>query len=227
MLRATLYRHWLELRFLVLATLGPWLALCAMTAFLAVAVPPALSPVHVHAWALSLVVVLAGVVFGGTGIRSGLESAPRSVYYTLTLPVSRFMITWTRLCTAAAIALALVLGVFLVVVAALWSAGQEVPLRALAASMLLALAAAATTQAVGGLLLPLVTERFSPALLSLIPAGVMLAILRTLDDGSTGWVHVVRFLEFQPARWDLIGALLLVIAGSLATAAVLVRVRDF
>jgi hypothetical protein len=40
-------------------------------------------------------------------------------------------------------------------------------------------------------------------------------------------VHVVRFLEFQPERWDLIGALLLVIAGSLATAAVLVRVRDF
>ena len=29
MLGATLYRHWLELRFLVLATLGPWLALCA------------------------------------------------------------------------------------------------------------------------------------------------------------------------------------------------------
>jgi hypothetical protein len=72
-----------------------------------------------------------------------------------------------------------------------------------------------------------VTERFSPALLSLIPAGVLLAIVRTLDDRSTGWVHVVRFLEFQPERWDLIGALLLVIVCSLATAAVLVRVRDF
>ena len=68
---------------------------------------------------------------------------------------------------------------------------------------------------------------FRSALLSLIPVGVILAIVRTLDDKSTGWTHVVRFLEFQPERWDLIGALLLVIACSLMTAAVLVRVRDF
>jgi hypothetical protein len=166
MLGATLCRHWLELRFLILATLGPWLVLCAVTAFLVVALPPAISPVQVHAWALSMAVVLAGLVFGGTGIRSGLESAPRSVYYTLTLPVSRFMLSWTRLCAAAAIAFALVFGVFIAVVVALWSADHAVPLRALAASMLLGLAAAVTTQAVVGLVLPLVTERFSPALLS-------------------------------------------------------------
>jgi hypothetical protein len=227
MLRATLYRHWLELRFLVLATLGPWLALCAVTAFLVVAVPPGISPVHVQAWALSMAVVLAGLVFGGTGIRSGFEIAHRSVCYTLTLPVSRFTLSWTRLCAAAAIAFVLVFGVFTAVVAALWSAGYAIPLRALSASMLLGLAAAAATQAVVGLVLPLVTERFSPALLSLIPAGVILAIVRTADDRSTGWGHVVRFLEFQPERWDLVGALLLVIAGSVMTAAVLVRVRDF
>lgn len=226
MLGATLYRHWLELRFLVLATLGPWLTLCAVTAFLVVAVPT-VSPVQVHAWALSIAVVLAGVVFGGTGIRSGFEIAHRSVYYTLTLPVSRFMLSWTRLCTAAAIAFALVLGVFLAVTATLWSAGHAIPLRALAASMLLGFAAATTTQALVGLVLPLVTERFSPALVSLIPAGVILAIVRTLDDRLTGWAHVVRFLEFQPERWDLIGALLLITVGSLVTAAVLVRVRDF
>jgi hypothetical protein len=227
MLGATVYRHWLELRFLVLATLGPWLALCAGTAFMVIAVPPTVSPVQVHAWALSLAVVLAGLVFGGTGIRSGFEIAHRSVYYTLTLPVSRFMLSWTRLCAAAAIAFALVLGIFVTVVVTLWSAGHAVPFRALAASMLLGLAAAVTTQALVGLVLPLVTERFSPALLSLIPGGVLLAIVRTLDDRSTGWAHVVRFLEFQPERWDLIGALLLVIGCSLATAAVLVRVRDF
>ena len=227
MLRATVYRHWLELRFLVLATLGPWLALCAATAFMVIAVPPGISPVHVHAWALSMAVVLAGLVFGGTGIRSGFEIAHRSVYYTFTLPVSRFMLSWTRLCTAAAIAFALVFGVFIAVVATLWSGGHAVPLRPLAASMLLALAAAAAIQATLGLVLPLVTERFSPAVLSLIPVVVFLSILRTLDDRSTGWAHVVRFLEFQPERWDLIGALLLVVAGSLLTAAVLVRVRDF
>jgi hypothetical protein len=227
MLGATLYRHWLELRFRVLATLGPWLVLCAMTAFLVVAAPPEISPVHVHAWALSLAVVLAGLVFGGTGIRSGPETADSSVYYTLTLPVSRFMLGWTRLCTAAAIAFVLVSGVSIAAGAALWSAGHAVPLRALAASMFLGLAAAATIQAVVGLVLPLVTQRFSPALLSLIPAGVILAIVRTADDRSTGWAHVVRFLEFEPERWDLIGALLLVIVCSLATAAALVRVKDF
>jgi hypothetical protein len=227
MLGATLYRHWLELRFLVLATLVPWLALCAITAFLVIAVPPTVSPVHVHAWALSIAVVVAGVVFGGTGIRSGLESAPRSVYYALTLPVGRFTLSWTRLCTAAAIAFALVLGIFIAVIATLWLAGQAVPLRALAASMLLGFAAATTAQALVGLVLPLVTERFSPALVSLIPAAVILAIVRTLDDRSSGWAHVVRFLEFQPERWDLIGALLLVIGCSLVTAAVLVRVREF
>jgi len=60
-----------------------------------------------------------------------------------------------------------------------------------------------------------------------MPGVVLLAILRSLDDKAAGWAHVVRFLEFQPERWDLIGALLLVIVCSLATAAVLVRVRDF
>jgi hypothetical protein len=227
MLGATLYRHWLELRFRVLATLGPWLVLCALTAFMAIAVPPGISPVHVHAWGLSVAVVIAGLVFGGTGIRSGLETTPRAVYYTLTLPVSRFMLTWTRLCTAAAIALILALGVFVAVVATLWMAGHAVPLSALAASMLLGVAAATATQALAGLVLPLVTERFSPAILSLIPAGVILSIVRTLDDRSTGWAHVVRFLEFRPERWDALGALLLVIVGSLATAMVLVRIRDF
>jgi hypothetical protein len=34
-------------------------------------------------------------------------------------------------------------------------------------------------------------------LLSLIPVGVILAIVRTLDDRSTGRAHVVRFLEFS------------------------------
>ena len=166
-------------------------------------------------------------MFGGTGIRSGHEIAHRSVYYTLTLPVSRLTLSWTRLCTAAPIAFALVFGVFIAVVAALWSTGHAVPLRALAASMLLGFAAAATTQALAGLLLPLVNERFSPAALSLLPGVVILSIIRTIEDRSTGWAHVVRFLEFQPERWDLIGALLLLIVGSLATAAVLVRVRDF
>lgn len=227
MLGATLYRHWLELRFLVLATLGPWLALCAVTAFLVIELQPGVSPVQVHAWGLSLAVVIAGLVFGGTGIRSGHEIAHRSVYYTLTLPVSRFTLSWTRLGAAAAIAFVLVFGVFIAVVAALWSTGHAVPLRALAASMFVAFAAATTTQAMIGLVMPLVTERFSPGLLSLIPAGVIVAIFRTVDDRSTGWVRVVRFLEFQPERWDLIGALLLVIVWSLMTAAVLVRVRDF
>jgi hypothetical protein len=227
MLGATLYRHWLELRFLVLATLGPWLVLCVVTAFLVVALPPAISPLQVHAWALSLAVVLAGLVFGGTGIRSGLEIAHRSVYYTLTLPVSRFTLAWTRLGTAAAIALALVFGVFIAAVVALWSTGRDVPLGSLAASMLLGLAVAVSIQALVGLVLPLVTERFGPALLSMMPVVVILSIARTLEDRSTGWAHVVRFLEFQPERWDLIGALLLVIVCSLVTAAVLVRVRDF
>jgi len=227
MLVAALYRHWLEVRFLVLAALGPWLLLCAATAVLVAALAPEVSPVQVHAWALSLAVVVAGLVFGGTGIRSGHEIAHQSVYYTLTLPVSRFTLAWTRLGAAAAIAFALVLGIFVAVVAALWSAGHAVPLRGLAASMLLGFVAATTTQALVGLVLPLVTERFGPALLSLIPVGVILAILRTFDDRSTGWAHVVRFLEFQPERWDLVGGLLLAIASSLVTAAVLVRVRDF
>ncbi|MPZ20399.1 MAG: hypothetical protein GEV06_21160 [Luteitalea sp.] len=227
MLGAILYRHWLELRFLVLATLGPWIVLCAVTAFFAVALSPRVSPVLVHAWALSLAVVVAGLVFGGTGIRSGLEIAHRSVYYTLTLPVSRFMLSGTRLFTAAAIAFALVFGVFIAVVAALWSAGRGVPLGSMAASMLLALAVSVSIQALTGLMLPLVTERFSPALLSLAPVGVVLSIGRTLDDESTGWIHVVRFLEFEPARWDILGLLLAGVLSSLVAAAVLVRVRDF
>jgi hypothetical protein len=224
---AILYRHWLELRFLVLATLPPWIVLSAGTAVFAVGLAPDVSPVRLHAWALSIAVVVAGLVFGGTGIRSGLEPGHRSVYFTLSLPVSRFTLVWTRLYTAAAITLVLVSGMLAAVVAALWSAGRDVPFGSLAASMLIGLVVAVAIQAMVGLLLPLVTERFSPAVLSLIPVGVILEIGRTLDDRSTGWMHVVRFLEFQPARWDVLGALLLSVALSLVAAAVLVRVRDF
>ena len=109
----------------------------------------------------------------------------------------------------------------------LWSTGQAVPVRALGASMLLSFAAATAVQAMTGLMLPLVNERFSPAVLSLLPALVIVAIVRTIEDRSAGWAHVVRFLEFQPERWDLMGTLLLLIVCSLATAAVLVRVREF
>ena len=185
------------------------------------------SAVVVHAWALSMAVVLAGLVFGGTGIRSGPEIAHRSVYYTLTLPVSRFMLAWTRLGTAAAIAFALVFGVFIAVVAALWWAGHAVPLGPLAASMLLGLAAAVSHPGAGR---PGPASRdgtVRPGAAVADPVVVILSIVRTFDDRSTGWAHVVRFLEFQPERWDLIGALLLVIVCSLVTAAVLVRVRDF
>lgn len=227
MLGAILYRHWLELRFLILATLLPWIALCALTVLIAVALTPDVPPALVHAWTLSIAVVVAGLVFGGTGVRSGFETGHWSVYYTLTLPVSRFMLAWTRLCTAAAIAFALLLGVFVAVGAAVWWTGRAVPIGSMAASMVLGLSVAVSIQALVGLVVPLVTERFSPAMLSLIPAGVILAITRTLNDSATGWIHVVRFLEFQPARWDIVGLLLVGVLSSLVAAAVLVRLRDF
>lgn len=97
----------------------------------------------------------------------------------------------------------------------------------MAASTLLGFAVAAGVKAVVGLVIPLVSERFSPALMSLIPVGVMIEIGRTANDRSTGWMQVVRFLEFDPARWDVLALLLLSLPASLATALVLMRIRDF
>lgn len=82
-------------------------------------------------------------------------------------------------------------------------------------------------QATVGLVLPLVTERFSPALMSLIPFGVFVEIGRTAYERSTGWIQVVRFLEFDPARWDILALLLLSLPVSLATAVVLMRIKEF
>lgn len=227
MLGPILYRHWLDLRFMVVASLAPWIVFCGLTALVVVAISPDASPVAVHAWALSIGVVAAGLAFGGTGVRPGLEINHRSVYYTLTLPVSRFMLGWTRLCAGAGVAGVFVLGLFATVVAALWLAGRDVPLVSMAVSMLLGLGVAVGIQATVGLALPLVTERFSPAVMSLIPFGVILQVGRALDDRSTGWMQVVRFLEFEPARWDIVGLLLAGVVSSLVAAAVLMRVRDF
>lgn len=225
MLRFLLYRHWLELRFLVLAAIAPWIGLCALTAL--VAVSPDVPPAAVHAWALSIGAVAAGLAFGGTGIRAGLETGHRSFYYTLTLPVSRFTLGWTRLCAGAGVAFVFVLGILVACAVALWVAGREVPLGSMAVSMLLGLLVAVGIQASVGLVLPLVTERFSPALMSLIPFGVIVEIGRTANDRSTGWMQVVRFLEFDPSRWDVLVLLLLSLPASLVTAVVLMRIREF
>lgn len=225
MLRLLLYRHWLELRFLVLAAIAPWIALCALTALIAVS--PDTRPAAVHAWALSIGAVAAGLAFGGTGVRTGLETAQRSFYYTLTLPVSRLTLGLTRLCAGAGIAFVFVLGIFVACAVALWLAGREVPLASMAVSMLLGFAVAVSIQATVGLVLPLVTERFSPALMSLIPFGVIVEIGRTANERSTGWIQVVRFLEFDPARWDILALLLLSLPVSLATAVVLMRIKEF
>jgi len=226
-LGAILYRHWLELRFRILATLGPWIVLCGASALAAVQLSPTVPASLVYAWALSIAVLIAGLVFGGTGIRPGPEAAPRSVYFTLTLPVSRLTLASTRLVVAGALAVTLVLGVLTAVVVALWSGGQHIPFESMAASTVLGLSLAVGIQTVSGLLLPLITVRFSPVILSLSAAGAILAIGQTLNDSSAGWSHVVRFLEFQPAQWDVLGLLLVVIAASLAAATVLVRIKEF
>ena len=226
-LRPMLYRHWLDLRFMVVASLAPWIGLCGLTALVVVAVSPDTSPVAVHAWALSVGVVAAGLAFGGTGVRPGLEINHKSAYYMLTLPISRLMIGWTRLCAGAGIASVFVFGIFVAVVAALWLAGRDVPLIPMAVSMLLGLAVTVSVQATIGLVLPLVTERFSPALTTLIPLSVILEVGRTLNDRSTGWMQVVRFLEFEPARWDILGLLLLSVPAALVAAVVLMRIREF
>lgn len=226
-LRAILYRHWLELRFRVWASAVPLLVLCGLTAVLAVALAPEIPVIVVYAWGLSLAVVVAGLVYGGTGIQTGLPSVQRSAPFTLTLPAARTTLVWTRLCTAASIAAALVLALLIAVAGALWAAGLDMPLQPMAASTLLGLAAAMALQAMLGLALPLMSERFSPAVLSLVPAGVVLSLARTLNESSTGWTHVVRFLVFQPTQWDVVGLLLASVALSLIAAVVVLRVRDF
>jgi hypothetical protein len=227
MLVAILYRHWLELRFRVLAAALPLIVLCSVTAVVAVALAPEVPVIVVYAWGLSVAAVFAGLVFGGNGMQTGLEPAQRSVPFTLTLPAGRFTLAWTRLCTAASIAAALVLALMVAVAGALWAAGLNMPLQPMAASTLLGLAAAVALQAVFGLALPLAFERFSPAVLAIVPVAVVLAMGRTLDESFTGWAHVVRFLVSQPTRWDVVGLLVSSVALSLIVAVVVLRLRDF
>ena len=198
-----------------------------MTAVLAVTLARDVPVVVVHAWGLSVAAVIAGLVFRGTGIQTGLEPAQRSAPFTLTLPADRITLVWTRLCSAASIAAALVVALMIAVAGALWAAGLDMPLQRMAVSTLLGLAAGVALQAVFGLALPLTSERFSPAVLALVPVAVVLAMLRTLDDSSTGWTHVVRFLVSQPTQWDVIGLLVSSVALSLIVAVAVLRLRDF
>ena len=89
------------------------------------------------------------------------------------------------------------------------------------------LAAAIALQAMLGLVVPMVSERFSPAVLSLGTATMIIAMAHTLNDSSAGWAHVIRFLVSQPTQWDVVGLLVSSVALSLISAMVLLRLRDF
>ena len=240
MTRAIWYRHWLEIRFAATVAGIAVGLLCLLHVTVvslgATGAPP--EPDRIpwlvgYAWSFGAAALFAGLLLGGTGIRTGgLEPGHPSLYYTLTLPASRFGLIWTRFAVAAAAAAALLAAMLTAGAVALLVTGQDVPVGVLAASGIRAGLLAVALQAVVGLLLPLWDARLGPlAFVAVVVAGLVSAG-NVFNDNTAAWTYgwtpaALAFIAGRPVSWGVAGVLALMVAASLSLAALSARRKDF
>jgi hypothetical protein len=235
------YRHWLEIRIglkaslicaamvcllypvLLLGGFNWFVASGRVTDELRAFTPrlPGMGPELFFAWATHVCIstgtaLFVGFLLGGTGIRTNLVPGAGSIYYTLTLPVSRFDLMWTRFAAACA-------GVFVVLAAmlvfdsaTLVVMGRSAPLGPMAASSLLAGLLAVPVMAVFTLLIPLwEVKAFFPVF--------MMAMVAMFQF----WTPAARFVASPTIPWNGIGQLLLIVGAAVSIAAVVAEKKDF
>lgn len=169
-----------------------------------------------HAWLLSVAVLLLGLAVPGTGIRTNnLQAGHPSLVFTLTLPVSRFDLIWTRFAASCAATFPLLGAMLIANSATALLLRHSVPLAAMAASSFLAALLAMVVIAVIGLLM-LWNERALPWVVVALVVGIRWT-----------WPFTSGFLAIQSVPWSTIGTVLLVVGGALCTSAVVAHKKDF
>lgn len=236
---AILYRHWLEMRGVLVAA-GVVVALLSMFNLVAFSLVPMgwtgaepFVPRVDHNWSSGAAALFVGLLLGGTGVRTGVfEPGHPSLYYTLTLPASRFALIWTRLALACAATAALFTVMLVVNGLALRLTGHGVSPGAMAASSFLAGLLAVAMQAALGLLLPLWDERLAPWAIAAVVVAVVLSVGNVANDNTAAWSYgwaptAITFIAGPPASWSgAVGALALIVAASLSIAAFITRRKD-
>jgi hypothetical protein len=236
---AVVYRHWLQMRTRLMIA-GLALALLSVVYLLALSIAtwpeqpgPAGALVTAHIWLSGMTALFAGLLLGGTGIRADdLERGRPSLYYTLTLPVSRFAWIGTRMAVAYAATVALFTGMLVVQSVALLVIDQPVSLGTMAASSALAGLLALAMQAVLGLLLPLWDERLGLIASVAVFVAAVMSISAGFNDNIDAWSYgwtpaALTFMAGQPVQWSAVWVLALIVAASVSLAALIARRKDF
>ncbi|MGH9648657.1 MAG: hypothetical protein ACRD4E_17780, partial [Bryobacteraceae bacterium] len=172
---------------------------------------PEMGPERFLTWgAHSLLCAVAaigfGVFLGGTGIlTNGFVPGHPSAYYTLTLPVSRFDLIWTRFACACAAAYALLAAMLVFDCGVLLIMGQPIPLGAMLLSTLLA-----------GLLAMTIIAVFVSINLWKEKAGGIAYVAMVALVVNFGWTSIARFVGGQGILWQGIVASVLVIGTALS-----------
>ena len=179
--------------------------------------PARFLPWAAHTWASAAAAIVVGIFLAGTGIRTnGFQPGHPSMYYTLTLPVSRFELIWTRFASACAAVYVLFAAMLVADCAILEVMRQPVPFGPMAVSSFLAGLVVIASMAVFGVLVSLWKEQLSGL--------VFIAIAATTQ---WAWPTLLHFAGSPAMPWLWIGAILLVTGSALSAATILARRLDF
>ena len=137
--------------------------------------------------------------------------------YTLTLPVSRFDLIWTRFACIGGAAFAVLFWMLALNSALLLVMGTPVRLAAMASSSLIAGLFTVVLAATLGLLAPLLHEK---AITLLVPLGFIAA-------ARWGFRSLVDFVASGELSWGLLGGALVMVGLALSTAGLVVRTKEF
>ena len=235
------YRHWIEMRggllvaagcvvvacllfSLILSGSTSWYAktgriiveLTALVPQLTEMGPARFLPWGAHTYACAAAAIIIGIFLAGTGIRTnGFQPGHSSMYYTLTLPISRSELIWTRFASSCAAVYVLFAAMLVVNCGILIVRHQPVPLGPMAVSSFLAGVLVVAVMAVFGVLIPLWKEQVSGLVF-------VLAITAAFE---WGWPSILRFAGREDILW--VGAISLVAGAALSGAAILARGHEF
>lgn len=224
------YRHWLEMirgGVVLVFLLTPVLVVADLVLMAWIGggnpltdsmAPDAQVVLPAHLWVCVATALVMWILMGGTGIRTNtFDGGHKSLYYTLTLPIARFDLVWTRYaagCGAAVLVFfALLLGDSLIALA--W--GGEVPFGAMTLVSILGCLLLCALLAPLGSLLPLIGEAAGPWVVSLV----------LVFGVGEAWPLASRFVGSPTVPWIGIGWLVLLISASVSACALVVQKKDF
>jgi hypothetical protein len=212
--RAIWYRHWLEHAGAALIALGV-VAFCAVGFVVAVAAGG--DPFGAHLLVSATTALMLPLFVHGTGIRTNdLMPGHPSLSYTLTLPVHRTRLIWTRFALACASATLLQASMLGANVSTLLLLGHAVPLGGMALTSALATLLLSAVVAVWGLV-----NLWDDRLPQWILAGAVLGLV------FGGWPPLTDLLSSTAVPWTAVAAMGLLIGASLALTTLVARIRDF